>query len=65
MDQRRRGAVLAAAGAVIASSSIILTSPSHGGSGDFLRGFALGLAGVLIIAAVVLVLRGRRGKSGG
>jgi hypothetical protein len=61
MDQRRRAVVLAASGAIIASASVLLLDrDGHGLHADFWRGFSIGLALVLIAAAVVLLMRARR-----
>ena len=58
MDQRRRGAVLAASGAVIAASTpLLLGGTGHGSHSDFWRGFGFGLALALISAATVLMMR--------
>jgi hypothetical protein len=63
MDQRRRGAVFAASGAIIAASSLLLLGGSASVQhADFWRGFAVGLALLLMAAAVILIMRSR-GKS--
>jgi hypothetical protein len=65
MDQRRRGAVFAASGSIIAASSLLLLGGSaHLQHADFWRGFALGLALILMAAAVILIMR-FRGQSAG
>jgi hypothetical protein len=59
MDQRRRAALLAASGAIIAASPVILSGHANGPSADFWRGFPIGMAIVLIIAAAVLLKRSK------
>jgi hypothetical protein len=61
MDRRRRAGAIAASGAAISGSAGSLAATHHGSSaglpGSFWIGFGIGLALVLLAAAVVLTIR--------
>lgn len=60
LDDRRKAGVLAGSGAALAATSTVLGRGHAGLSGDFWRGVPIGVAIVMIVAALVLLARSRR-----